>query len=140
MVRLDAGSTLDALLEAMDHGRDGYPRWIVVESINARDAAREAERIDGSASRQGFVPLGVDVYMRRRILGDSELDERTLLLVDTRGEPSRAHAALLHAAAHSPRPHVLLTLRGSSRQQRIIREARAAYVPQVATRDSHHVA
>jgi DNA-binding NtrC family response regulator/tetratricopeptide (TPR) repeat protein len=140
MVRLDASANLKALVEAMNHGRDGYPRWIVVEPINARDVAREAERIGACASTQGFVPLGVDAYMRQRILGDTELDERTLLLVDTRGEPSRAHSALLDAAAHSPRPHVLLTLRGPSDQQRVIREARAAYVPQVATRDSQHVA
>src|SRR4029434_4911605 len=42
MVRLDADSTLSPLLEAMDHGRDGYPRWIVIESINARDVPQEA--------------------------------------------------------------------------------------------------
>src|SRR5262245_11093784 len=32
MVRLDAGSNLTPLLEAIDHGRDGYPRWIVIDS------------------------------------------------------------------------------------------------------------
>src|SRR4030095_1347351 len=97
------------LIEAMDHGRDGYPRWIIVDSINARDIAHQAERISASASSRGFVPLGIDAYMRHLALGDAELNERTLLLLDTAGEPFRSHSVLLHAAARSPRPHLLLT-------------------------------
>jgi DNA-binding NtrC family response regulator len=79
--------------------------------------------------------------MRKRVLGDSELDERTLLLVDTAEEPSRAHSALLHAAARSPRPHLLLTFRGAigERSARLVREARAAYVARVTDRDSPRV-
>src|SRR5262247_1452860 len=104
MVRLDADSNLTPLIEAMDHGRDGYPRWIIIERINSRDVPREAERICTFASSRGFVPLGIDAYMRKRILGDTDLDERTLLLLDTAGEPLRSHSVLLHAAARSPRP------------------------------------
>jgi DNA-binding NtrC family response regulator len=141
MVRLDADSNLTPLLEAMDHGRDGYPRWIVIESINARDIPHEAERIGASASSRGFVPLGIDAYLRKLILGDNELDERTLLLVDAGGEPSRAHAVLLHAAARSPRPHLLLTFRRAIGEQspRLVREARAAYVARATDRDSPRV-
>jgi hypothetical protein len=99
MVLLDSDSNLNALLEALEHGRDGYPRWIVIDAIGSRDIAREAERIGQSASSQGFVPLGINTYMQRRIIGDADLDERTLLLVDTRGDTARAHSALLTAAA-----------------------------------------
>src|SRR5258705_1176767 len=53
MVRLDTDSNLTPLLEAMDHGRDGYPRWIIIESINARDIPHEAERIGAAAFSRG---------------------------------------------------------------------------------------
>ena len=133
MVRLDTDSNLTPLLEAMDHGRDGCPRWIVIDRINARDIPHEAERISASASSRGFVPLGIDTYLQERVLDDTELDERTLLLIDTGGEPSRAHSVLLHAAARSPRPHLLLTFRRAmgERSPRLVREARAAYVARV---------
>jgi len=141
MVRLDADSNLIPLLEAMDHGRDGYPRWIVIESINARDIPQAAERISASAASRGFVPLGIDTYMRKRVLDQAELDERTLLLIDSGGQPSRAHSALLHAAARSPRPHLLLTFRRAIGEPapRLVREARAAYVTRVTDRDSPQV-
>ena len=134
MVRLDADSNLTPLIEALDHGRDGYPRWIIVDSINARDIAHQAERISASASNRGFVPLGIDAYMRKLILGDGELDERTLLLLDTVGEPFRSHSILLHAAARSPRPHLLLTFRRPMDQPsaHLVREARPAYVAPAA--------
>lgn len=99
MVRLDGDSNLTPLLEAMDHGRDGYPRWIVIERVRARDIQQAVERISASAFSRGFVPLEIDAYMRKRVLDDNELDERTLLLLDAGAEPSRAHAVLLHAAA-----------------------------------------
>src|SRR5262245_25380748 len=140
MVRLDVVSNLTPLIEAMDHGRDGYPRWISIESINARDIPYEAEQISACASSRGFVPLGIDAYMRRLVLGDTELDERTLLLLDTAGEPFRSHSVLLHAAARSPRPHLLLTFRRPiDKPSHRVREARAAYVAPAAHRDSSHV-
>jgi len=141
MVRLDADSNLTPLMEAMDHGRDGYPRWIVIDSINARDITNEAERISASACSRGFIPLGIDAYMRRLVLGDSELDERALLLLDTVGEPFRSHSVLLHAAARSPRPHLLLTFRRPVDKPSAyrVREARAAYAAPAADRDSPRV-
>jgi hypothetical protein len=141
MVRLDAGSNYTSLLEAMEHGRDGYPRWIVLDRIDARDFPQEAERISTSASRRGFVALGIHAYMRRHALDDTALDERTLLLIDTEGEPSRAHSVLLHASARSPRPHLLLTFRRTTgeRSPRAVREARAAYSARSVDRDSPQV-
>ena len=125
----------------MDHGRDGYPRWITIESINAHDISLEAERICASASSRGFVPLGIDAYMRTLVLGDTDLDERTLLLLDTAGEPIRSHAVLLHAASRSPRPHLLLTLRRpiDKPSPHRVREARAAYGARVPDRESPRV-
>src|SRR5262245_17406368 len=141
MVRLDADSNLTPLIEAMDHGRDGYPRWIIIDSVNAREIPNQAERISASACSRGFVPLGLDAYMRKLILADSELDERALLLLDTAGEPFRSHSVLLHAAARSPRPHLLLTFRRPVDKPfaHRVREARAAYAAPAVGRDSSRV-
>jgi len=79
--------------------------------------------------------------MRKLVLGDTDLEERTLLLLDTAGEPFRSHSVLLHAAARSPRPHLLLTLRRpiDRPSPHLVREARAAYVARVPDRDSPRV-
>src|SRR5204863_8869358 len=130
MVRLDEAD-LTPLIEALEHGRDGFPRWIVA-------AVPRDEVIDAATSR-GFVPLTIDAYARGRILGDHELDERTLLLIDSTGDPSRAHMALLQAAAQSPRPHVLLTLRRPPHKPVLVREARQAYAAEALDREPAYV-
>ena len=91
-----------------------------------------------AATSRGFVAMAIDAYIRARILGAPELDERALLLVDSGADASRAHAALLHASARSPRPHLLLTLRSPS-SPALVREARAAYAPDPTDRQSPHV-
>src|SRR5438445_2693749 len=141
MVRLDGDSNLTALLEAMDHGRDGYPRWIVVDAPRQRLTSRATESIIAAATERGFVALPVDVYHQERIVDANQFDERTLLLVDMGSDESRAHAALLHASAQSPRPHLLLTFRFAStlRKAACVREARAAYAPQRIERESPQV-
>src|SRR5438067_6155362 len=83
MVRLDGDNNLTALLEAMDHGRDGYPRWIVVDAPRQRLTARATESIVAAATERGFVALPVDAYHQERIVDARQFDERTLLLVDT---------------------------------------------------------
>ena len=142
MVRLDIDANATPLLEAMDHGRDGYPRWIVVETTRRRQLARTVESIMAAAVDRGFVALPIDGYLRSRVLRANELDERTLLLVDVSGgDPWRAHAALLHAAAQSPRPHLLLTFHpapGSGKSESV-REARAAYLPERVERESPQI-
>ena len=141
MVRLDGDNNLTALLEAMDHGRDGYPRWIVVDAPRQRLTARATESIVAAATERGFVALPVDAYHQERIVDARQFDERTLLLLDTGSDQSRAHAALLHASAQSPRPHLLLTFRFASnvRKAAWVREARAAYAPQRMERESPQV-
>jgi len=140
MVRLDIDASVTPLLEAMDHGRDGYPRWIVVERTRHRQLARTAESIMTAAVDRGFVALSLDAYFRSRILGANELDERTLLLVDVSGgDPWRAHAALLHASAQSPRPHLLLTFHPPPGKPDSVREARASYLPERVERESPQI-
>src|SRR5258705_1753420 len=138
MLRLDGDADLTPLLEALDHGRDGHPRWIVADIPRPRLRARTTESIVNAATSRGFVAMAVDAYIRARILGAPELDERALLLVDSGADASRAHAALLHASARSPRPHLLLTLRSPS-SPGLVREARAAYAPDPGRQSPHVV-
>ena len=141
MFRLDTRADITPLLEVIEHGREGYPRWIVVEATDDRGRARQAEQVSAAAAEQGFVSLSIDAYLRRLILGDTELDERTLLLVDCGDESRRAHSALLHAASRSPRPHLLLTFRRAVEKPRprLVREARAAYIARVTNQESPQV-
>ena len=141
MVRLDADANLTALFEAMDHGRDGYPRWIVLDARQPQWPARTTESIVAAAVERGFVAQPVDAYLRSRISGRDGLDERTLLLIDAGSDPWRAHAALLDASAHSPRPHLLLTVRHGTGgvKSAIVREARAAYGAGRVECESPHV-
>ena len=113
MLRLDDDADLAPLLEAMDHGQDGHPRWIVMALPRPQLLATATEAIVAAAAGRGFVAMAIDAYVRAYILGAPELDERTLLLVDSGANPARAHGALLHATARSPRPHLLLTIRST---------------------------
>jgi two-component system response regulator HydG len=138
-VRLDAltevvpsetEASLGPLLEALDHGRDGYPRWVVGDARSRRQATSTIERVAAAAVRRGFVTISTDLYLRFRELLGADLRERTLLLAGTfGGNRSRAHAALLDASALSPRPHLLLTFGCAPAQggSALVREARATY-------------
>jgi len=140
MVRFDADADLSPLLEAMDHSRDGHPHWVVVDAPR-RGTALPQETV-AAASARGFVAVPVETYVRACVIGTAEFDERTLLLVDAaRREPARAHAALLRAAAQSPRPHMLLTFAVGCELTRPghVREARAVYTPAPLERESSHV-
>src|ERR1043166_8895385 len=140
MVQLEADS-LTALIEALDHGRDGHPRWVVA-AVRRSVFTDTAESIANAASARGYIALPLDDYVRERILNARQFDERTLLLLDTRGDPARAHSVLLQAAAQSARPHLLLTLRTTfpAANIRVVREARAAYAAQTVTRQTLQVA
>ena len=142
MLRLDDDADHTTLVEALDHGRDGHPRWIVATVPRPQPLARATESIVAAATDRGFVAMAIDAYIRARILGAPALDERTLLLVDSGADPCRAHAALLHASAQSPRPHLLLTLRSTPGRPVLVREARAAYAagPAPVERQPAHVA
>jgi nucleotide-binding universal stress UspA family protein len=88
-VRLDAlvevapaegDASLRPVLEALDHGRDGYPRWVVAEARNGRQAMATIERVAAAAVRRGFVPISIEAFIRFREILQSELRDRSLLL------------------------------------------------------------
>jgi DNA-binding NtrC family response regulator len=118
-----------SLVEVLDHGREGEPRWVVADTGHGPRPSVVARRAAAAASARGFVPVSAEVYLRRRQVLDDDLQHRSLLLI---GHPStslaRGRTALVDAAARSPRPHVLLTF-ASPRPERagVVREARAVY-------------
>jgi DNA-binding NtrC family response regulator len=119
-----------AFLEALEHGREGEPRWIVADARNASHAAAIARRAAADGRRSGYVAMSVELYLRFRTLLTEELAERTLLLIGGfAGALPLARSALVAAAAGAPRPHVLLTFRSGQGAGRAgcVREAHAAY-------------
>ena len=119
------------LIELLDHGVDGMPRWIVSETA-AIEWRSEARRFAIEASGRGYVPVSVDIFLRTRLLLAEHLHTRALVIIagpDARVE--QMQAALLHAAAISQGPHVLLELTHTRRNRQPMRwhaaEARAAY-------------
>ncbi len=137
------GSVGEPLIEVLDHGRDGEPRWVVIETRGGQSSLAVARRAAEQARLRGLVPIAVDVYLRLRSGLEEELRHRTLMLILAPGsalEPARE--ALLAASALSPRPHVLVSFRSNGRSggsadlpadrslespAHIVREARAAY-------------
>jgi DNA-binding NtrC family response regulator len=123
----------EPLMEVLDHGREGEPRWVVVEADSGQSSRTFSERASADARARGVVPIAVDVYLRLQPLVEPQLRHRTLMLIlhpDVRLELGRR--AILQAAACSPRPHVLVSLAGRqpSRRDRgglVVREARAVY-------------
>ena len=126
-------SAPDALIELFEHGVEGAPRWIVADATAAEWV--EKSRVAASeARRRGYVAIGLHVFLRARRLLADDLRTRALVLVaqpDAPGEKLRI--ALLHAAAISPRPHVLMSLSRRNGRRVIPRwhaaEARAVYGP-----------
>jgi DNA-binding NtrC family response regulator len=119
------------LIELLDHGVDGMPRWIVSDAgaVEWRTEARLAAR---EACHRGYVPVAVEIFLRTRLLLTEHLGTRALLLIagpDLSIDQMRA--ALLHAAAISQGPHVLLELARSRGGRQQVRwraaEARTAY-------------
>ena len=145
-----AGQTPHSLIEVLEHGVEGSPRWIVSET-GAGDWNREARAIASEASRRGYVPVAVNVFLRRRLMIADDLRTRAIVLLaspDTSFE--RVRTALLQAAAISPRPHVLMSTLPRAVARPSLRwraaEARAVYgsepaaaVTAVAPRDVLHL-
>jgi DNA-binding NtrC family response regulator len=131
---------LDALVEVLEHGREGCPRAIAVAGTGVGWPARTILRAAEDARARGFVPIAVGVYglLRGRLC--EEIRERSLLLIAAPdSSPDLAAAALRDAAARTPRPHVLLSLHdasgpGLTSAPSVVREARAAYAPHAVRR------
>jgi DNA-binding NtrC family response regulator len=121
---------LSPLLELLDHGEEGAPRWVVVETASADAAVRAARRVAADAQSRGFVPIALALFPHAREALEATLRDRSLLLIaGPRDSDDRARHALLAAAAASPRPHTLLSIRtGDARGgASIVREARPVY-------------
>ncbi len=98
------------LIEMLNHGREGEPRWVVVETPTGQSALAIARRVAEQGRVSGFVPIAVDMYLRLRSLLEEELRHRTLMLILPPGSPlPPAREAIVSAAAVSPRPHVLVS-------------------------------
>jgi hypothetical protein len=120
------------LLEVLDHGREGEPRWVVADTAHGPRSPVVARRMAAAARARGYVPIAADVYLRLREILDTDLAQRTLLLiVHPAASIATGRAALVDAAARWPRPHVLLTFASPrpvlSGCVGIVREARAVY-------------
>jgi DNA-binding NtrC family response regulator/tetratricopeptide (TPR) repeat protein len=129
-VPLHDAAGLAPLVEVLNDGRDGDPRWVVADARNRMQATAMARRAAAEARRRGFVPLLVPLYLQWRDVLAPDLEERTLLLIGSFARSvALARAALVEAASSAPRPHVLLTFRSASGAQAacVVREARAAY-------------
>jgi DNA-binding NtrC family response regulator len=121
----------DSMLDLLDHGCDGEPRWVTLDALDAQGAANLVRLITAEAERRGYVPLAVDTLPAFvRTLPD-EMRHRTLALLQTHDARTPADgSALLMAAALNPRPHVLVTIAVGTRprgRMPLVREARTAY-------------
>ncbi|HET9193959.1 MAG TPA: sigma 54-interacting transcriptional regulator [Vicinamibacterales bacterium] len=119
------------LIELLDHGIDGMPRWIV-SGAGGVEWRKEIHRAAREARHRGYVPIAVEIFLRTRLLLAEHLRTRALLLI-ARPDLSidSMRMALLHAAAISQGPHVLLEMahsRGEGHEMRWrAAEARVSY-------------
>ena len=129
---------IESLVDVLDHGREGFPRWVVADLRPSREPAAAVHRAAADASARGYVPIAVELFARRDAMLADLLGDRALLLIATASTPGAlARDALIEAAGRCPRPHVLLTLEteGHLRDEPeaipartpVVREARAAY-------------
>ena len=119
---------LPAIIEVLDHGRDGEPRVVRCEVPTASAAAALARAVSAAGAARGYVVMRTRAYLRLASARVEALAERTLLLLDM-GEDTSTHVALTAAAAAVPRPHVLIAIRAAEARPGagIVREARPHY-------------
>ncbi len=122
------------LIEVLDHGHDGAPRWVTADGGAGVSTEAAARRAAADARARGFIPMSVEMYVRLRDVLTEDLRGRALMLIARSGTaPELARRAFIDVAARSQRPHVLLTFpstRGA--RQFLVREAPAAYSAPVA--------
>src|SRR5688572_19380653 len=71
---------LAPLIEVLEHGRDGTPRWIATDA-QSRGLRFSVASAAAEASARGYVPVAVDVYLRLRRILVEELRDRALVLI-----------------------------------------------------------
>ena len=79
------------LIELLDHGIDGSPRWIVM-AANATEWRTHSRTVAVEARRRGYVPMALDIFLRTRLLLAEELRTRTLVLIAKPDAPRRGAA------------------------------------------------
>jgi len=128
-----ATAVAEPLAEMLEHGRDGEPRWVVVQARAGQSPATLARYAAEQARARGLVPIAADLYLRLVGLLEEELRHRTLMLVLRPGAPLElGRRALMEAATRSPRPHILVSFRAAEQAPGevsgyAVREARVAY-------------
>jgi len=128
----------DTMLDLLDHGCDGEPRWIALDAADTDAAASLVRFVAAEAERRGYLPLSAERFSAvSRTLPDAHR-HRTFALLQTCRPPARPDSSVLVAATLvNPRPHVLVTVgiasfgqgSGGNAQMPVVREARAVYAP-----------
>jgi DNA-binding NtrC family response regulator len=117
------------VIDALDHGRDGEPRRIVVRARSRPHAARCVARVTAAAEARGFLALPATGFSAWADARRETLQERTLLLIASADlSPAVAGQALMTASAMSPRGHVLVVVTRAGGES-TLHEARARYAP-----------
>src|SRR4030095_9552809 len=94
--------SLAGLVEMLDHGTEGVPRWVLVDQ-GLSSVSAIVNRAAHAAARRGFVPISVGMYVRVREAVESDLRDRALVLIATDAmQVTEGQRALVHAAAGSP--------------------------------------
>jgi len=127
-----------ALVELLDHGREGEPRCVVVDAGPSSTIAR-VECVAIAARERGFIPVAAELFLHLREFLREELEHRALLLIVRPTVSTRtARAALVEASSRSSRPHILLSFAdaeaSTSKAIDRVHEARANYGVDVVRR------
>jgi DNA-binding NtrC family response regulator/tetratricopeptide (TPR) repeat protein len=120
----------DSMLDLLDHGCDGEPRWIPLNTADADAASNLVRIITLEAERRGYVPLAVERLPAFVRALPEEMRQRTFALLHTHDAATPADVSpLVAVAAVNSRPHVLVTIAVGQKPRAapVVREARAAY-------------
>ena len=118
---------LSALFDALDHGREGEPQRVTLRTGDGIEPRAHAEAIAVGAQQRGYVPVAVSLYAEAREALKEELRDRAIVLIDADAGRFPANACLLHAAAGSSRPHMLVVLGQARSSWSVVREAHATF-------------
>ncbi len=124
-------TSFDTMLDLLDHGCDGEPRWVTLDSTDAQAAARLVRLVTSEAERRGYVPVAAERVPALVRALPQEMRHRTFLLLQTCAAGTSADpSSLLAVAALNARPHVLVTITVAGPPEAappLLREARTIY-------------
>jgi hypothetical protein len=121
----------DTILDLLDHGCDGEPRWLMLDAGDAATAAQLSRAVAREAERRGYVPIAADELSSLVRAPRDDMRHRTFALLNTQAANAPLDAsALTLASTFNARPHLLVTVVVAARRAPrtpVVREARAAY-------------